>query len=505
MSIATKIASGYLILLVLLVSAQLYQSRLIQQMRVVDQQLAEITFESAQIAVRILKDLEEFQSLTQKYIELGDPDYGAPLSGLRGTFDLSIAELAAYDLSPPERDEVRRLQEIWARFRRDFQIVEDASEIGRAVEDDALAQRLEAGFAEMRMQTEVLIQRSGEVVEGEVQKARAMSERVEWISWWTVVVASGLAVLVSFVIVGSISRPLRELTRGVRAVAKGDFSFVLDESGQDEVAELSRNFNVMVRRLNELDELKKDFVSHVSHELKAPLASMQEINEILLEGIPGPLSQKQRWLLELNRRSGVRLSSMIQDLLHLSTIEAGAMPFDLGEHSICEIVDQTVEGLEGLAHEKNIQVQVRHAQQSLRVQCDRERLIQVFTNLLSNAVKFSEAGSAVSVESREASSVPNPLPESAKEALRFGARSYCLVMVSDRGPGIPDEHKELVFQKFHDLHGGKKMVARGTGLGLAITRGIVHAHRGAVWVSDHPAGGSVFHVLLPSAASQNAA
>lgn len=505
MRIATKIAAGYLILLVLLVSAQVYQSRSIQQMRRVDQQLAEITFESAQIALRILKDLEEFHSLTQKYIELRDPDYGAPLSGLRGTFDLSIAELAAYNLSPPERVEVRKLQEIWGRFRQDFQVVEEASETGRAVDDGALSQRLEEGFEEMRFQTEVIIQRSGEVVRTEVQRTKEMSERVEWISWWTVLVASGLAVLGSFFIVRSISKPLQELTRGARAVADGDFSFVLDESGQDEVAELSRNFNAMVRRLNELDELKKDFVSHVSHELKAPLASMQEINEILLEEIPGSLSQKQQWLLELNRRSGARLSSMIRDLLDLSTIEAGAMPFDLAEHPIDEIVNQSVEGLEGLAHERNIHFHVRHAEPSPRVECDRGRLIQVFTNLLSNAVKFSEEGSTVCVESKEVSAVPNLLPESATEQLQLGAGSYCLVLVSDRGPGIPDEHKEFVFQKFHDLQGRKKMVARGTGLGLAITRGIVHAHRGAVWVKDHPEGGSVFHVLLPSAASQIAA
>jgi two-component system sensor histidine kinase GlrK len=138
-----------------------------------------------------------------------------------------------------------------------------------------------------------------------------------------------LSILVSLLIVRSISKPLANLTEGTRAIADGKFFYRLDTTRKDEFAQLAQDFNKMTLRLNELDELKKDFVSHVSHELKAPLASMQETIQIMLEEIPGPLTEKQKRLLALNLQSGTRLTSMISNLLDHSTAEAGVMVYAL--------------------------------------------------------------------------------------------------------------------------------------------------------------------------------
>ena len=110
----------------------------------------------------------------------------------------------------------------------------------------------------------------------EVEKSRATSETAALILWCVVFAALAISILVSFLIYRSISHPLANLTEGTRAIAEGKFYYRLDTSRNDEFSQLAKDFNTMTRRLNELDELKKDFVSHVSHELKSPLASMRE-------------------------------------------------------------------------------------------------------------------------------------------------------------------------------------------------------------------------------------
>ena len=160
--------------------------------------------------------------------------------------------------------------------------------------------------------------------------------------------------LVSFFIVQSISRPLKQLTQGTRTIAEGKFFYRLDTTRHDEFAQLAKDFNTMTLRLDELDQMKKDFVSHVSHELKAPLASMQETIRLLLEQIPGPLNDKQRRLLELNLASGRRLSTMIGNLLDLSRFEAGVVQYELKSNDLIALVRTAAADLEPHAGEKDL-------------------------------------------------------------------------------------------------------------------------------------------------------
>jgi len=102
--------------------------------------------------------------------------------------------------------------------------------------------------------------------------------------------------------------------------------------------------------------------------------------------------------------------------------------------------------------------------------------------------------------------VPEGIPQSWRNPVLEGAASaeLALVAISDAGPGVPDEHKEKIFEKFHQVKQGKKIVGQGVGLGLAICRTIVEAHRGALWVEDNPGGGSVFYLLLRTGTAGNA-
>ena len=154
-------------------------------------------------------------------------------------------------------------------------------------------------------------------------RPRQAEQEAEQVSRIAAAGALLLSILLSALLARSILEPLARLAEGTREVSAGRFDYRLTPTGNDELAQVARDFNSMTERLDELDRMKRDFVSKVSHDLKTPLSSMQETTAVMLDELPGPLTPKQRQLLEINQDSGQRLSAMITKLLDLSRIEAG--------------------------------------------------------------------------------------------------------------------------------------------------------------------------------------
>jgi two-component system, NtrC family, sensor histidine kinase GlrK len=268
---------------------------------------------------------------------------------------------------------------------------------------------------------------------------------------------------------------------------------------------LSRENHRLRGRMKEVDQMKKNFISHVSHELKAPLASMQETTHLMLERIPGPLTEKQQRLLELNLQSGKRLAQMIGNILDLSRLEAGIVEYEMQPADIAELIHGIVLELSNYAREKSLRLLTDIQREPLIVDCDPNRIVQLFTNLLENALRFSARGGSVSVHVRQIRQLPN-MPQRARDRISAEtANGFALVGISDSGPGIEDPHKEAIFHTFHQVKHGKKSLGESLGLGLAISRAVVEAHRGTIWVEDNPSGGAIFFVLLPRATAESLA
>jgi len=268
------------------------------------------------------------------------------------------------------------------------------------------------------------------------------------------------------------------------------------------VSSLNRQNRKMTERFVELDQMKKNFISHVSHELKAPLASMQETTHLLLERIPGPLTEKQQRLLDLNLQSGKRLAQMIGNILDLSRLEAGIVEYDMQPSDVADLMHNVVMELSNEARERSLRILTDIQREPLIVKCDPNRMVQLFTNLLENAIRFSNRGGFIGVHVRTLRQLPK-MPHTARA--RMGNRvqnGFALIGVSDSGPGIEDHHKESVFHTFHQVKQGKKSPGESLGLGLAISRAVVEAHKGTIWVEDNPSGGAIFFVLLPRAATE---
>jgi two-component system sensor histidine kinase GlrK len=505
MRVATKIIYGFGILIALMAALVAFQVVMINRMQDIIQNLSGVNFQVASSALQLYGAMTQIDGYARKAFELGDPDYDKEFRSLQDQIEQEIAALRRQAKSQRETAEIDRLASFWNGFVQEFHKQKDALPPGKLVD---FPKTLFDSLQQMETQTYNVYVVSSEVIQSETKRSLRTGRDVKMLSGTAAAIALVLSLLVWFLIVQSISVPLKYLTQGTRAIAEGKFFYRLDTSHKDEFSQVAKDFNAMSERLNELDQMKKDFVSHVSHELKAPLASMQETIQLMLDQIPGKLTQKQRKLLELNRQSGKRLSAMISNLLDLSRMEAGVMEYELESNDLVALIRSAVDETEPLAQEKGIHMLTEIPQDGLTLSCDADRIVQVIKNLLGNAVKFSPGKGEILVRLVSTPELPQGVPESCREKLAHAAcrEGYGLISVTDSGPGVPDPHKEKIFEKFHQVKQGKKMPGQGAGLGLAISRTICEAHQGAVWVEDNPPGGSVFKLLLPlSTPSQEAA
>jgi signal transduction histidine kinase len=498
MRVATKVATGTGAILVLLIGVLLYQVSLLRALASANRTLGAVDIRAAMVSLELRRQLDRMEEYTRKYLVTRDPAYADMVGEARDAFAANLAQLKPLRVSGSGAAEVDRLDLQWSRFglalvpRPNIAAQLSLGDEERLLAD--LADQLDG----LRAQVVAVINATSSAIASQVSAAATTSQDAQRLAFVAVGVALALSGLILLVTVRSINDPLKRLTEATRQVADGSFAVQIDAPHGDEFANLAEDFNTMVRRLEELDVLKRGFVSHVSHELKTPLVAMQETNQLLLEETPGALTAKQRRFLELNLAASRRLSAMITNLLDLSRIEAGAMEYRIDVHDLGALAESAAALFEARAQERGLHLEVAVPAATLLVPCDADRVTQVLTNLLDNAVRHAPDGSTVRIRVSGAAGPRADLPGWVQRALSPnppGTR-YAEVTVEDEGHGVPDEHKERIFDKFHQVGRGRRSDG-GVGLGLAISRETVAAHGGAIWVADRPGGGSVFTLLLP--------
>lgn len=499
MRVASKIGLGSGVLLVLLIGVLIYQVSLVRRTVFTGREVFANQLQSFELLADQGRLVGEVENSTLKLVRLSYLDYRDKLAGLQSEAEAGLTKLRSLDLSDRERQEVAQLALSWKEFWRLLWVEAPPEEAVLGADLDR-EEAILAVLTQVERQVHQLVRTNQAEVAQQSERLERRRREAERISLGVVVVSTALILLIVFLTVRSIREPLGQLTEGTRAVAEGRFTFRLDAERNDEFSRLAAAFNSMVERLSKLDQLKKDFVAHVSHELKNPLVAMHETNQLLLEEIPGPLTEKQRRLLDLNVQSGRRLSSMLSNLLDLSSLEAGAMTYHFQVADVAALAALVVGEFEARARERQLRLTTDVPAELVTAVCDRERLIQVLENLVDNALKYTPPGGTVTVGVRRFAALPGSLlgqQLEMEEALTGPGGPVVLLSVVDTGPGVPDELKGAVFEKFHRVESGQR--AGGVGLGLAICREIVEAHHGEVGLLDGPTGGSCFWVLLPSA------
>ena len=238
-----------------------------------------------------------------------------------------------------------------------------------------------------------------------------------------------------------------------------------------------------VTRLKNLENVRRDFVGNVTHELRTPITSIKGFIETLLDGGIHDPEDTKRFLAIISRQAD-RLNNIIDDLLSLSKIEQReeTTPLELQPHLLRPVLEAAFLSLQTQAAEKNITL-LLECPPELEAELHPSLFEQAVMNLIGNAVKFSESDSCVTVS---ASSGPSSI------SLR----------VTDEGPGIPQSHLPRLFERFYRVDKGRSRGMGGTGLGLSIVKHIVAAHHGQVTVESQVGKGSTFTIQLPLIASQ---
>ena len=288
-------------------------------------------------------------------------------------------------------------------------------------------------------------------------------------------------VLLSLLITRSITRPVALLKSKTRDIAEGRFDAGLRISSPPEIAELAAAFNRMCERLGELERMKADFFSSMSHELRTPLTSIKEGTGLLLDGVGGDTTDKQRKLLAILAEESNRLIGVVNSLLDLSKMEAGMLNYQFETVNLDPLIRRAVAEIAPLVEAKQIVVETTIDGPLPQAKLDPERMLQVMRNLIGNAVKFTPKGGQVTVT---ASPVDGKLQ----------------VSVQDSGPGIPAENLTTIFEKFQQGNHKGAHTRPGTGLGLAIAKNIITSHGGEIWAESQLGQGSKFFFVLPCSA-----
>lgn len=310
------------------------------------------------------------------------------------------------------------------------------------------------------------------------------ARELNWSDYYVHLAIWGLGVLlfaITALLVNVISRPKQmivwnEMLSAFRRIAKGDFNVVIDQEGKyhGQIGEFVDSINEMTQELKQVEQLRQQFISNVSHEIQSPLtsirgfASMLQREDLTLE--------EQRRYLSIIENETVRLSKLSDNLMKLTTLESDQVEWDIAPFRLDMQLTEVVLCCEPQWNAKELEIELELAEATIHG--NSELLSQVWLNLLHNAIKFTPSHGTIGIKLAQS-----------KETMT--------VLVSDSGIGIPPEDQRRVFERFYKGDKQRTRTTEGNGLGLSIVRRIVELHQGSVRVRSAPGEGTTFEVELP--------
>ena len=286
-------------------------------------------------------------------------------------------------------------------------------------------------------------------------------------------VAAAIALAMVQLMARGMTSPLRSMERAATAMASGDLTERVRASSADEVGRLAVAFNHMADELEALDRERRDLVANVSHELRTPISALRATLENVVDGVVEPEPALLRTMLAQTER----LQRLVSQLLDLSRLESGASPLHPIDFDVAGLLEAVAD--EAALHSPDIAFEVTSDPPDLTVAGDPERLHQVVANLVDNAARFAPDDTAVRLA-----------------AHRRGPQ--VVLEVVDEGPGIPDEARSRVFERFYRTDEARSTDEGGSGLGLAIARWIVELHGGTIRADAVDPHGCRMVVELPA-------
>ncbi|MBK8869997.1 MAG: HAMP domain-containing histidine kinase [Elusimicrobia bacterium] len=299
--------------------------------------------------------------------------------------------------------------------------------------------------------------------------------------------ALGIGWVAAWLLASRMIRPIQRIAEGTRRIASGDLSHRLALGRGNELKRLAADFDKMAERLGEVDQMKKDFVSNVTHELRSPLSAIESYLNLVTDAVrEGDLSHTLDHLAIL-RNNATRLGRFIDDVLDLSKIEARGVDLRMEPLDPATLLNDVSTLFHAKAQEKSILLTVA-ATPKATLWADADKMQQILINLVGNALKFTPSGGKIILSAT-------------------GEGHRVRLDVTDTGPGIPANDVDRIFDRFEQAKNRAVPpgAPKGTGLGLAIARGLVEAQGGTITVKSVLGKGTTFSVFLKEPTACNPA
>ena len=452
MRLATKIFLVSALVILVLFGTVVWSLLTVKRLVTVNQEIATQAVPALRLQSALREAVHGLVRLEARALVLQDQDYAAMWSDRATRVTRDMEKLASYLERSEERTAYSLAREAFATYRDHVQ------EERRLV---ALGQ----------------VKAALRIAEG---PAREAAERVEAaLTDVTAATEAGLAAgqaRASALLAYRMARALGRLSAATTSLAAGSWTGPLAVTGRDEISELGRAFNQMAERLREVDRLKEEFFSHISHDLRNPLAAIRLSAEALQERARAAGDEKQARYATVIDSSAARMMTMINQILDFTRLRARALPLNRRPTDMLKVVTRALDELRPLSEGKGIQVDLAAEGHAFTVLVDEGSLVRVVVNLLGNAFHFTPSGGAVRARLAE-------LPDRLE------------LDIEDTGVGIPADALLWIFEPYRQAHGARK----GAGLGLAVVKGLVEAHGGTVDVRSELGKGSCFTVTIPKA------
>lgn len=455
-------ALAMLPLLFAFANAALYLDRLADQSQKTVYQAVEATRTS-----RVLTEqLTIMERSVRQHLVLGDESLLEQYGSAHQHFEQAAKDLAKLPLDRVQRNQ---LEEVKSRELSLY-----LSITGKTLKAHD-AKTIVGEFVELSGLAQAILDDNSRLIDRETAVLAETAGRAQHMLLWQMLTLIPVALLVAATITYLLAQPIRRMDKAIHQLGRGEYDHVIAIDGPGDLRTLGERLDWLRSQLQDLEEQKKRFLRHVSHELKTPLTAIREGGELLAEEVGGTLTPQQKEITTILRDNSLRLQKMIENLLNYTSVQFQRPELNLKEIACKPLIEEV------LAHHALSlgakEIKILPALADIRMQGDKEKLLSIVDNLLSNAIKFTPRNGTIGIRLSQSGDT-------------------VLLDVSDTGPGIALQDQARLFEPFYrgsGLHDGR---ISGSGLGLSIVKEYVEAHGGTISL-EHSEQGARFRVILP--------
>ena len=485
LTIFWRVIFAQLTLIALILGMSLYALCQLHHLAGLSTDLLDTDSKSIEAEKHLLKIFLSQRRMAEKYlVEYGNNEpirfrkelYSHFVEG-SSTFTNVLEKIAALVNTPQERALLDQIRELYTRYATGLSPAFTPKSSWNQ-EKNEISEKITTKMNELiRFREDMIARKTVAARDQAVSAASTMG----WLSLGGIMAA----ILFAYVHARRISRPLKKLVQGLLRVGQGEFHGVLDVRAPKEVGELVQTFNWMATRLEELDQMKADFIAHISHELRTPLTVLQGAVPLIQgcrDAPNGGSPEKMAMVERLIRPNVQRLTGVVNAILDVVDLENGKLELAVEPVNLNKLIEERVAQLKEFGDRRKMSWRLELTPDLPPVEGDLQRLRQVFFGLIENAVKFADPETTIRIRSEHVD-------------------DKAMVWIINRGERIAPEQREHLFEKFHQLDLDTTRKVGGCGLGLFLGRSLARLHDGEIRIVDGEEGETVFQVTLPLVAA----